>query len=108
ARRLGLAPQVADVDLERVRRRAEVVAPHAVEDLAAGEDLARVVHEQLEQQELGTCELDEPLAPADLVRARVELEVVEAQYRALAAPARAAQQRAHAREQLLERERLGQ
>jgi len=31
ATRLGLAPQVADVDLERVRRRAEVVAPDAVE-----------------------------------------------------------------------------
>ena len=56
--RLELAAQVADVDLERVRARPEVVAPHVLEDLRAGEDLARVVHQQFQQQELGAGELD--------------------------------------------------
>ena len=37
-----------DVDLQRVGGGSEVVAPHAVEDLPAGEHLAWVVHEQLE------------------------------------------------------------
>ena len=37
---LGLAAQVADVDVERVRGRAEVVAPHALEDDRPREHLA--------------------------------------------------------------------
>ena len=64
---LGLAPQVADVDLQRVGGGPEVIAPHAVEDLPAGEHLARVVQEQLEQQELRARQLDQPLAAAHLV-----------------------------------------
>ena len=79
ARRLGLAPQVAHVDLQRVGGRPEVIAPDAVEDLPAGEHLAWVVQEQLEQQELGAGQLHQPLAAAHLVRLRIELEVVEAQ-----------------------------
>ncbi len=47
-------------------------------------------------------------AAADLVADGIELEVVEAQRLAVLLPARAAQQRAQAGEQLLERERLGQ
>src|SRR5262249_30770649 len=50
--RLGLAAEVADVDVERVRRQAEVVAPDALEDERASQDLARVPQEQLEQVEL--------------------------------------------------------
>jgi hypothetical protein len=66
-----------------------------------------VVQEQLEEQELGARQLDQPPAAAYLVGHRVELEVAEAQHVALL-PARAAQQRLEPREQLLERERLGQ
>jgi D-alanyl-D-alanine carboxypeptidase/D-alanyl-D-alanine-endopeptidase (penicillin-binding protein 4) len=108
ARGLGLAAQVADVDLERVGRRAEVVAPDAVEDHLARQHLTGVVHEQLEQQELGARQLDPPRAAVDLVGARVELEVREAQDLAVLLPPGAAQQGAQPREQLLERERLGQ
>ena len=50
AARLGLAAQVADVDVERVRAEAEVVAPDALEDDRAGQHLARVAQEQLEQR----------------------------------------------------------
>ena len=41
AARLELAPQVPDVDAQRVGQRAEVVVPHALVDLAAGQHLAR-------------------------------------------------------------------
>ena len=53
AARLGLLAQVADVDVERVRAVAEVVAPDAVEDHRAGQHLPRVAEEELEQRELG-------------------------------------------------------
>ena len=46
------------------------------------------------------------LAAPDLARARVELEVGEPQHLAVVPLGRPAEQRAHAREQLLERERL--
>ena len=102
---LGLAPQVADVDAERVRPGAEVVAPDALEDLRAREHLARVLHEQGEQVELGAREVDPAAAAAHLVGDRVEHEVAEPQRRAVLA-GRAAQQRPQPRLELLERERL--
>ncbi len=58
AARLGLAAQVAHVDAERVRARAEVVAPDALEDLRARQHLARVLEEQRQQLELGARELE--------------------------------------------------
>ena len=106
---LGLAPQVADVDVERVRGEAEVVAPDALEDDRPRQHLARVEQEQLEQRELGARQLDPLLSARDLARARVELEVGEAErVAARAVVAGTTQQRPHARQQLLERERLGQ
>src|SRR4051794_30389118 len=59
AARLGLAPQVADVHVEGLRARPEVVAPHALEDLRPRQHLARIAHEQLEQQELRAGQLDQ-------------------------------------------------
>src|SRR5579859_176357 len=55
---LGLAAQVADVDVERIRGRPEVVAPDPLEDQGAGEHLPRVAEEELEQVELRPRELD--------------------------------------------------
>jgi hypothetical protein len=104
---LGLAPQVADVDVERVRGEAEVVAPDALEDQRPRQHLAGVEQEQLEQRELRARQLDHFAAALHLTGAGVELEVGEAK-RLARAVARAPQQRAHAREQLFERERLGQ
>ena len=72
---LGLAAQVADVDLERVRARAEVVPPDRLEELGAAEHEARVAHQVLEQRELGLGELDRPLASVNLAGGRVESEV---------------------------------
>ena len=68
-----------------------------------------MAQQQLEQQELGTRELDRAAAAADLVRLRLELDVGEAQHLAVHAAAGAApQQGAQPREQFVERERLHQ
>src|SRR4051812_11659894 len=99
-----LPPQVADVDPERVRGRAEVVAPHALVDLRARQHLTGVAHEELEEVELGACQLQAALAAVRLARRRVDEHVGEAE-RSVARPG-ASQQRAHAGTQLLDRERL--
>src|SRR4029453_14369473 len=103
---LRLATEVPDVDVERVRREAEVVAPHAFEDDRAGEHLPRGGEEELEEGELRARQLDRLAGPANLARPGIELEISEAQHLARAA-ARPAQERAHAREELLGGEGLG-
>ena len=52
ARPVELAAQVADVDVHDVALRIEAVSPDAAEDLGAGENLALVSHQELEQSEL--------------------------------------------------------
>src|SRR5262249_1985548 len=47
-----LAAQVADVDVEDVRPRVVVIAPHRVQDLRAREDLVWVPHQVRQQLEL--------------------------------------------------------
>src|SRR5262245_14029544 len=76
---LRLAAEVSDVDVERVRGRAEVVTPHALEDDRAGQHLTGVAQEELEERELGAREIDRPLPAPNLTRAEVELEVREVQ-----------------------------
>src|SRR5213075_3181009 len=77
AARLRLAPQVPDVDVERVRAVAEVVAPDALEDHRPCQHLSRVEQEQLQQGELRSRQLDRLAAAADFTRAGIELEVGE-------------------------------
>src|SRR6195952_1941329 len=72
---LGLAPQVADVDLEGVAGGREVVAPHLLEDLRAREHPARVRQQQLQQRELGAGEADRPLAAPDVAGVGIEAQV---------------------------------
>ena len=104
---LGLASQVADVDAQGVRGRTEVVTPDVLEDRRARQHLARVLEEQLEQQELRLRELDETLAAVDLVGDRIEDQVGEPQrLGALAIVAHPAQQRPQPCLQLAQRERL--
>src|SRR5690348_13015726 len=100
-----LPSQVGHEDLDRVRDREGVIAPHLVEQLLAGDHQALVAHEVLEQLELALGEVDPPLPARDLVRVGVEHEVADAQRRH-AARRPAAQQRAHACQQLLALERL--
>src|SRR5437588_12681275 len=58
AARFGLAAQVSHVYPERVRGGTEVVPPYRLEDLRAGQHLAGMFEEQLQQQELGLGQLD--------------------------------------------------
>ena len=76
---LGLAPQVPDVDVERLRRGLEVVAPDALVDRLARDDDPRVEHQQLEQVELGLGELELASGPPRLAALRVEHEVGDGQ-----------------------------
>src|SRR6478735_11024437 len=97
---LELAPEVGDEDLDRVRRRERVVAPHLLEQALAGHDDALVAHQVLEQLELALGQLDDALRAEDLVRVGVQREVGDDD-RGAAARRAAAQQRAHPGQQLL-------
>ena len=76
---LGLAAQVADVDGQRIGPRVEVVAPDPVEDDLAGEDLAGVAQQELEEVELDPGQGERAVSPAGLAGSRVELQIGEAQ-----------------------------
>src|SRR5262245_2197628 len=91
---LRLPAEVPDVDVQRVGGRAEVVAPHSLEDDRPRQYLARVAEEELEQCELGPREIDGRIAASHLARPEVELEVREAQdVRRVVAVARTSEQR---------------
>ena len=77
---LGLAAQVADVDLERVGGRGEVVAPDLLEDEGPVEHPARPAQEHLQQRELGAGQLDRAVAAAHLAGGRVQGQVGERQH----------------------------
>src|SRR5215217_7059761 len=95
-----LPSQVGHEDLDRVGDREGVVAPDLVEELLARDDQPLVAHQVLEQLELALREVDLPVAARHLVGVRVEHQVGDPQR--CHPPRRApAQQRAHARQQLL-------
>ena len=102
---LRLPSQVADENLQRVRCKAQVVAPHALEEGRPGQHLPRMEHEQLEESELSARQVDRAAGTSHLARDRVELEIREVQG-AVVAGGSPAQQRAQAGEELAERERL--
>ena len=105
ARHGQLAPQPAGVHVDDVGERVELIVPGVVEDALAAEDLARVPEEQLEQPELLGAQGQRFSGEARFARRRVEREAAERQLRRQRAP-RPPQQRADARQQLLEREGL--
>src|SRR3954452_6979249 len=100
-----LPSEIRDEDLDRVRDRERVIAPHLIEQLLAGDHQALVAHQVLEQLELALREVDLTAVARNLVRVRVEREIADAQ-RGHAARRAAPEQRAHACEQLLAFERL--
>src|SRR5918992_2427195 len=55
-------PEVADVHVDDVRARVELVVPDCVEDLAAAHHLITMAHEIRQQGELARGQLDLPLA----------------------------------------------
>src|SRR3954451_24487296 len=97
-----LLAQVADVGLEHAGVAAEVVLPHVLEDLRAGQHAARVQHQVAQQPVLGGREVDRLAGARDLVRVLVELEVGEGEAARLRlADAAAAEDRPDPRDQLL-------
>jgi hypothetical protein len=90
---LELATHVRDEDLDGVRRRERVVAPHLLQKALARDDDALVAHEVLEELELALRQLDLAGAAADLVRVGVQRQVADDEGRRAAGRA-AAQQRA--------------
>jgi hypothetical protein len=78
-----------------------------LDQLGAGQDLARMAHEVLEEGELARRQVDRAPVAHHAPRRGVELQVADPKDRgALGGPA--AHERAQARQQLGERERLGQ
>src|SRR5215471_3588492 len=98
--RRKLTAQVADVDLDHVSSRVEVITPHGAQDLLLGKHLARVTHEVGEQLELAGGERDRHAAALHSPREEVE---PDAGHRELggAALLGTPQVRAHARGQLV-------
>ena len=84
-----------------------LVVPDVVEDALAAEHLVGVPHEELEQRELLDREFEALGAASHGPRHRIEHEIAGRQRHRQGAP-RAAQQRAHAGQQLLEGEGLDQ
>ena len=65
-------------------------------------------HQVLEQRELARPQLERPAGALDLARQQIERQIADDQARRLGGAAGAAQQRLQPRQQLRERERLGQ
>ena len=106
-RPVDLLAQVADVDVDDVRAVLVSEVPGVLEQLEAGQHLARPPHERLEQGELLRREVDLVLAAPGAPRGRVEPEVADLE---LGRPldAAAPRERAQPREQLGEGEGLRQ
>src|SRR3954452_19950263 len=81
---VDLLAEVGDVQLDDVRLAAEVVVPHAVEDLCLGEHPAGVAHEEAQQLELRGGEVELLGAPEDLVAVLVQPKVTHREHRRLA------------------------
>src|SRR5262245_35870990 len=103
---LELVAQLAQVNVERIRRPAEVVSPDALGDEGAWKDLARVEQKQLQQEELHSRELDPARTALHLEGSAVEREIGKAEDRVCDVGGRAPDERVQARDQLLERERF--
>src|SRR6187200_1336001 len=97
---LRLSTQIPDVDVQRVGRRSEVVAPHALEDDRPRQHLARIAEEELEQRKLCTGEVDRRVSASHLTRPEVELEIRETQDVRRFAVARPSKQGAQASQEL--------
>ena len=106
---LELLAQLADVDRDRAAIAPR--APQQLEQLVAPEHLPRVLGEDPQQLELARGQAHAALAERDLVRRQVDRQPAEAQHARRAAvaarcPARAAQHRLDARDDLGRRRRL--
>src|SRR3954466_3982868 len=100
-----LPAEIGHEHLDGVGHRERVVPPDLVEQALAGDDDPLVAHQVLQELELALGQVDRALAAPHLVGVGVEREVPDRE-RPRPAGRPPAQQRAHAREQLLALERL--
>src|SRR5436309_14385459 len=103
-----LLPESADAHVHDVRPRIEVVAPHLREQLLPAADLVGMRDEVAQQLKLAVGEIDGVVADSRAAPRKIELErPCTKQPLLLLAEAGCAQLDAHACDQLVERERLG-
>ena len=107
-RPIDLFPQAADQHVDDVGLGVEAVLPHVRQDHRLRHDLAGVPHQVLEERELPRPQIEHRAGPRDAPREQIEHEIVDGQRRRFRGAAGAAHQRLHARQQLRERERLGE
>src|SRR5437868_6227350 len=104
--RAELLAQAADTDVDDVGTRIEVVAPHLRQEALAAHDLAGMLDEVPEQLELPRRQVGDLLAEVRAPGGEVEREPTRMHDVLLVRRPVPLQLDAHAREQLLERERL--
>src|SRR5437588_9619921 len=104
---VDLAPQAPHQHLQHVGEGIVIVVPHVRRDRGAVEHLSRMGDEQLQQGELLRAEREEAVAAAHPAGGEIDLQVRDAMHgrRERGTPSC---QRLEAREQLAERERLGE
>src|SRR5262245_60190059 len=106
ARVLELAAQPVHVGVDDVPAGREAQPPHLAQQLAAADGVPSGAQQRGEERELGPREVEAILADVRVAAQQVELE--RAHHEACRLGRRAAAERAHARRQLGERERLDQ
>src|SRR5690606_12497203 len=104
---VDLAAQVGDVALDDARVAVEVVLPHVVEDLRLRQHPVGVEHEVTQQLELGGGELDGHISHGHLAGVLIHRELAGADDGVFFVLHPAAQDRLDARDDLVEREGLG-
>ena len=107
AARAQLLAQRLDVHVDRAALALKVIAPHALHQLLAREHATRVLHERKQQLVFLVRERDLLSVRQHRVRRRVGPDHAQLQAGGALLHARAAQHRAHAREQLHHAEGLG-
>src|SRR4051794_40896277 len=103
-----LFAQPADADVDDVRARIEVITPDLGEQPLPTDDLAGAFEQAVEELELPVGEIDHPLAELRLAARDVERERAGAQDVSVRRVFRTPKVDANSRQELVERERLGQ
>src|SRR5262245_24278803 len=90
---VDLLAQSADMDVDYVCLRIEVVVPDAFEQHRAGDDLSGVTHEIFQQAEFARLKVDRLAGAADLARQQVHFQIADIELRLDGGRAAPAQER---------------
>jgi len=75
-RNLELLAQVSDVDVDDVREAVVVHVPYVLQDAGSADHLARSAHQELEQRELASGQVDRLVVAGDRVGCRIQHDIV--------------------------------